>query len=292
MSTESRPLDLPRDPLSTLKAIQAAGPFIRRRVRPPPLDIVSPTCTLRFSERARGRPLPLADIYRPHGVSQAPTALIVHGGGFLGGSRDMSSVAVLATDLVRRGFVVVSIDYCLARPFSVGLAEQVDDVRAALEWWMSEATRQGGDPARTALIGLSAGGGLALLASEAAGFSHFVGIYGAYDLRLLPAPRVTASFLTRKTRRSEHLRMSPLLRGRFEQPALLVHGTADPLAPQEHSLRLMELRQQEGLPTQAHWIPGAVHGYLQDGGEHPHSVETFQAIGQFLGPLLRNPKES
>ncbi|TVQ93119.1 MAG: alpha/beta hydrolase [Deltaproteobacteria bacterium] len=289
MSPETTTLDHDRR-VSALRALQAAAPFVRRRLQPPALEILSPTCTLRYSDRARGRPLPLADIYRPAQPQGAPTAILVHGGGFLGGRRDMSSVAVLATDLVRRGFLVASIDYCLARPFGPGLAEQVEDVRLALRWWMDEAKNQGGDPARTALVGLSAGGALALLAHEEGTFERFVGIYGAYDFRLLPARWATVSLLTRRARRTEHLRHSPLLRGDFAQPALLVHGVDDPLAPKEHTLRLAELRRQAGLPTQTVLLPGAVHGYLQDGAAHPHSIATFEAIGSFLDPLLRAPE--
>lgn len=277
--------------VSALRALRAAGPFVRRRLRPPQLAVEAPTCTVRYHDRPDGRLPPLIDIYRPTVLADvpsgllAPTALIVHGGGFVGGSRNMSAVAVLATDLVRRGFVVGSVDYCLARPFGPTLHHQVDDVRAALAWWHRSVTEHGGDPSRTALIGLSAGGGLSVLASDAAPFSHYVGIYGAYDLRLLPERWATASLLTRRARPSEHLRHSPLLRARFAQPALLVHGTADPLAPIEHSRRMLQHRDQAGLSTQTVWISGAQHGFLQDGPDHPHTRQALQVIGDYLDVL-------
>lgn len=277
--------------VSVLRALRAAGPFVRRRLRPPQLNVEVPACTLRYRDRPDGRMPPLIDIYRPAHLGGAdsglvaPTALIVHGGGFVGGSRNMSAVGVLATDLVRRGFVVGSVDYCLARPFGPTLQDQVDDVRAALAWWHGSVGEHGGDPSRTALIGLSAGGGLSVLASEGAPFSHYVGVYGAYDLRLLPERWATASLLTLRARQSEHLRQSPLMRARFAQPALLVHGTADPLAPIEHSRRLLHHREQVGLSTQTVWIPGAQHGFLQDGPDDPHTRHALQAIGDYLDVL-------
>lgn len=291
MSQAPSPPARTADRVSAIRALRAAGPFLRRRLRPPSLDLEPPTATVRFSDRARGRPLPLIDVYRPPGAQGAPTAVIVHGGGFVGGSRDMSAVGVLATDLVRRGFVVASVDYCLARPFGPALPDQIEDVRQALRFWMSAAAEHGGDPARTALIGMSAGGGLAVLASDAAPFAKFVGIYGAYDLRLLPARWATASLLTRRARVTEHVRHSPLMQASFPQPALLIHGTADPLAPQEHSLRLLAERARRDLPTETVWLPGAVHGYLQDGAEHPHTVETLAAVARFLDDL-RAPEPS
>jgi acetyl esterase/lipase len=288
--TQAAAVTSSRDRLSTLTALKAAGPFLRRRLRPPALDLEPPTATVRFSQRARGRPLPLLDIYAPPGADGAPTAVIVHGGGFVGGSRDMSAVGVLATDLVRRGFVVASVDYCLARPFGPALPDQIDDVRAALRYWMRSARDYGGDPARTALIGKSAGAALAVLAADAAPFAKFVGIYGAYDLRLLPARWATASLLTRAARPADRERQSPLTRARFPQPALLIHGTTDPLAPQEHSLRLLAERQRAGLPTETLWLPGAVHGFLQDGPDHPDTAATLRAVADFLDSLRAPPE--
>ena len=291
MTAESSAPQLPRpvpsatERLSTLRALQAAGPFLRRRLRPPALDLVAPTATVRFSDRARGRPEPLLDVYVPTEGRAGANVVIVHGGGFVGGARDMSAVRVLATDLVRRGFLVASVDYCLARPFGPGLADQVSDVRAALRYWHDHAGDFGGDPAHTALIGKSAGGALAVLAADAAPFAKFVGIYGAYDLRLLPARWATASLLTRKARARDRDAHSPLLHARFAQPALLVHGTADPLAPHDHSLRLLAEREAAGLPTTTLWIDGAVHGFLQDGPSDPATAATLRAIATFLDDL-------
>lgn len=261
-----------------MRFLTAAGPALRRRLKPPALDVVPPTRVVRFHRDLH------ADIYVPDGVRDgAPGVLVLHGGGFVFGARDMSAVQVLATDLVRRGFVVASVDYRLAKPWTrVRLPEQQADVRAAARWWAKEGPGHGADPAHNALVGLSAGGALALLASEEARFSHFVGIYGAYDLELLPVTWASASVLTRTPSRERRAALSPLRRAAFEQPALIVHGTADTLTPPDQARRLHEVRTDIGLPTELVWVEGAVHGYLQDGAEHPHSRQTLDAIGGFL----------
>jgi acetyl esterase len=99
-------------------------------------------------------------IYRPKAAADGPRPAIfeIHGGGFMTGSIDMMDpwcqhVAV-AVDAV-----VVSVEYRLApeNPFPAGL----EDCYAALGWTATEAASLGIDPARIAVAGQSAGGGLA-----------------------------------------------------------------------------------------------------------------------------------
>ncbi|MCD2185609.1 alpha/beta hydrolase [Actinomycetospora soli] len=88
-------------------------------------------------------------------TTTVPGLLVLHGGGFVMGSADMS--AALAADLAAAlGALVVVPDYRLApeHPYPAAL----DDCAAALDWL---AARPEVDPARVALHGMSAGGGLA-----------------------------------------------------------------------------------------------------------------------------------
>jgi acetyl esterase/lipase len=98
-------------------------------------------------------------VYRPTNVPAPMGAILhIHGGGYVIGTPDAEDLEnrQFATDL---GCVVVSVDYRLApeTPFP-GPAE---DCYAALVWLHDHAAELGVDPARIALKGESAGGGLA-----------------------------------------------------------------------------------------------------------------------------------
>jgi acetyl esterase len=106
-----------------------------------------------------GEPAVPVRVYAPEGQDgPLPGVLYIHGGGFILGSVAMfdSEAKRIAAEV---GAVVVSVEYRLApeHPFPAGL----DDCYAALVWIASTAARLGIDPARLAVGGDSAGGGLA-----------------------------------------------------------------------------------------------------------------------------------
>jgi len=96
-------------------------------------------------------------VYRPLNGSSGAGLLWMHGGGFLVGAavQDDALCARFAREL---GLVVVSVDYRLApkHPFPAAL----DDCFAAWRW-ISDHPDLNVDPARIAVGGMSAGGGLA-----------------------------------------------------------------------------------------------------------------------------------
>jgi len=103
-------------------------------------------------------------LYRPHGAEVgAPLVAYFHGGGWaMGGLDSVDPVCrALAT---AAGAVVASADYRLApeHPFPAGL----DDCLATTRWLAAEAGSLGGDPARLAVAGDSAGGNLATVVAR------------------------------------------------------------------------------------------------------------------------------
>ena len=97
-------------------------------------------------------------VYRPREGASGAALLWLHGGGLISGAPSMDDrpCGAWARDL---GLVVVSVDYRLApeHPFPAAL----DDAHAVWTWLQDAAAGLGVDPARVAVGGASAGGGLA-----------------------------------------------------------------------------------------------------------------------------------
>ena len=94
-----------------------------------------------------------------------PMILDAHGGGFVAGDA-MGDVAGLQDICVELGAVAISVEYRLA-PETIWKGSLADNY-TALKWLHTHAAAIGGDPARIALLGGSAGGGHAALLAIAA----------------------------------------------------------------------------------------------------------------------------
>ncbi|CAL9332531.1 Carboxylesterase NlhH [Nocardiopsis dassonvillei] len=106
-----------------------------------------------------GAPPVEAWVYRPAGLAgPAPALLWIHGGGHLIGHpvQDERGSVAFARDL---GITVVAVRYRLAPRHRAPAG--LEDCYAALSWMAGEADGPGVDPARIAVGGASAGGGLA-----------------------------------------------------------------------------------------------------------------------------------
>ncbi len=107
-----------------------------------------------------GAPGVAVRIYRPVDSAEQPLPAVfeIHGGGFMIGSLGMMDpwCQQVAGEI---GAVVVSVDYRLAPEHPYPAA--VEDCYAALSWTAANVESLGIDPARLAIAGQSAGGGLA-----------------------------------------------------------------------------------------------------------------------------------
>jgi acetyl esterase len=97
-------------------------------------------------------------VYQPEGDGPFPLLVWFHGGGWVLGDLDTADNVCRALT-AKAGIVVLSVDYRLApeHPYPAG----VDDAYAATCWAAAHAHDLGGDPARLAIGGDSAGGNLA-----------------------------------------------------------------------------------------------------------------------------------
>ncbi len=157
------------------------------------------------------RPGRLADVYGPSGSSAAPVVLLWHGSG--PDERDV--LAPLAAGIARLGPLVVVPDWrsddAVAGP---------GDLLASIRFVRSAAGDLGGDPKRVVLAGWSLGAAAAAAVVERPGIaggwqpSGLVGLAGSYDHSPFD-DRPDAG--------------DPV--GGSGRPALLAHGTDDPIVP-------------------------------------------------------------
>jgi len=99
------------------------------------------------------------DAYIPAGGGTRPGVMVIYGGGWVLGSKELSEP--LARMVAQQGFIAFAMNYRLApfHPFPAA----VEDVQASVSWVRDHAFEFGLDPARIGSIGGSAGGHLSAM---------------------------------------------------------------------------------------------------------------------------------
>lgn len=103
-----------------------------------------------------------ADLVRPADHQPVPAVVLLHGGGWSGGSR--SSLDAETAAVAAAGMDAFDVDYRLATAAAPGFPSQLADVQTAVAWIDAHAASLGVDPGRIGALGVSAGANLALLA--------------------------------------------------------------------------------------------------------------------------------
>lgn len=252
----------------------------------------------------RGKVLYL-DIAQPKGqLRDLPVVLLVHGGGWVSGSRHDYRRVLLA--LAQQDRVAVSIDYRLA-PGS-RFPAQLEDVKCAVRWIRAHAPQYQMDTRYLVAVGGSAGAHLVALLGTTAGMAQFEGqggfaahsshidamvLHGGpYDLLPLsralassPAPQHAAALdavvqlmgASHQQDPQAYLNASPThYASARSAPALFLHGAKDPVVPARQAQEFDALLRARGVRSEAMIIEGAGHG---DFGDTPDVVmERFIAF--------------
>lgn len=234
--------------------------------------------------RAGGDPL-LLDARIPEGAGPFPAAIIVHGGGWVGGDR-LYSVQPLFQPLADASIATFSISYRLAGDLVSGkgirnnpaalltLGTAVDDVRQAIAFIKAHASEYHIDPTRIALVGESAGAHLAAMAAlrpgDTGGVQAVVCFYGPSDLLMLArtSPQIPDSLRNAikgspwETLLTAGLReLSPVTWVHKDAPPfLLIHGTDDTLVPYAQSVELCNRLHSVGSACRIYPVRGGNHG--------------------------------
>lgn len=114
------------------------------------------------------------DVFRPKGPDKRPAVIMVHGGGWRSGTKEME--VPLAQMLAARGFVTVAVEYQLSLEAKYPAA--VHNLKAAVRWLRAYADQYGIDTSKIAISGTSAGGQLAALVGLTNGVGLFEGAQG------------------------------------------------------------------------------------------------------------------
>lgn len=239
--------------------------------------------TERLAEGAPGAPDVRLLVYRPVDLPvRAPAMLRIHGGGYVFGTAEMGDAANRAW-AASLGCVIVSVQYRLAPDSS--FPGPLDDCFAALVWLHGQAGALGVDPARIAVRGESAGGGLAaalaLLARDRGGpaILHQNLIYPMIDDRTgSTAPRNPMSGEFVWTARDNAFGWASLLgtapggEGVHHHAAPARAGDLAGLPPTFIGTAALDIFVDEnldyarrlihaGVPTELYVAPGAFHGF-------------------------------
>lgn len=235
------------------------------------------------------------DVYTPVAPGPHPTVLHIHGGGWVGGTRE--SVELRALPYLEMGFAVVNVSYRLARVSEAPAA--VEDCRCALRWIVNNAKEYGLDPNRIIVMGYSAGGHLALttgMLTPAAGFDRqctagqqeakaaaIVNWYGIADVVDLLEGANSRSYAvgwlgSRPDRAEVAKRVSPMSHIRKDLPPILtIHGDADPVVPYKHGQGLHAALQKAGATSELMTIPNGKHGNFPP-ADQIKAIETVRAF--------------
>lgn len=246
-------------------------------------------------------------IARKDTTMAAPTLLYIHGGGWVGGSKEAMFLHFLP--YLEMGFSVVNVEYRLGR---VALAPgAVEDCRCALRWVLDNAAEYGFDKDRIVVSGHSAGGHLTLttgMLPASAGLDRrcpvrnpegkgradahepemrvaaMINWYGITDVAdLVEGPNAKTYAVAwmggLADWREVARRVSPLEYVRSGLPPVLtLHGDADEIVPYSHGTRLHEALSKAGVPNQLHTIRGGNHG----GFTLEENLEAMRVIRDFL----------
>ena len=244
-----------------------------------------------------------ARVYRPEADGPVPTVVFLHGGGFVLGDLDTHDdhARLICHDVEA---VVLSVDYRLApeHPFPAGF----EDCLAATRWAAGNVDRLGGDAARIAVGGDSAGGNLAAAVALAcrdggpalkAQLLIYPGVDFSDDETLYPSRIENAEgyFLTAEDMRwfrdhyapdVAHPHASVLHAEDLTGLPAAVVGTAeyDPLRDEGNAYAAA--LEKAGVQVVAKQYPGLIHGFFGLGHVSPAAKEAAADMCRSLKQLL------
>jgi acetyl esterase/lipase len=240
------------------------------------------------------------DAHIPPGKERRPAVILVHGGGWTGGSKTANFIQPLFPVLDKTGYSWFSIDYRLAPAYPY--KAMIDDVEAAIAFVKKNAREYNVDKKRIVLMGESAGAHLVNLVGmrnrKPADVAAVVSFYGPIDimetLRLQPGGPVSDTI--KKVFEIEALDAAGLAKmkegspdtyiHKGSAPFLFIHGTKDDPVPYNQSPKGVELMQKAGAQAELITVQDGIHGVInweKDPKLHGYKAEMIAWLKRRLG---------
>lgn len=223
------------------------------------------------------------DVHVPDGPGPFPTAILVHGGGWTGGSKQ-EFITYIFEPLSKANFVWFSIDYRLAPHHKWPAC--AEDVEAAIQWVFAHASEYKVDTKKVAIIGESAGGHLASYAGikTKQKLAAMVLFYGVHDFisRAFQYSRIDPSIASLFGVGTLNADTAVLLREASPYthvraglpPTLMIHGVADSAVPYAQSVDMCSKLRSKGNSCELYSVNG------------PHGMDRWE-----MDPTLQGYKQ-
>lgn len=233
-----------------------------------------------FAYESDGASTLTLDVFAPTRPGESTAVLLLHGGGWRGGTP--TTVYARAAALAQRGLTAVAVQYRLLG--AAAWPGALRDVQAAIDWTRENAAVLGIVPSRIVLQGHSAGAHLALLAAAervggAAPISAVVAFYPIIGLHASAPPAEAPPGLPEMEQAEDGTIASHLLLGADCDPALIsgaspiqqirpgfpptliLHGASDQLIRAFSSVLLFERIRECGGVVDLHILAGQNHEF-------------------------------
>ncbi|NBR46065.1 MAG: hypothetical protein EBT68_02970 [Verrucomicrobia bacterium] len=169
------------------------------------------------------------DAYRPAGAGPFPSIILVHGGGFVSGSRGNGYIADLAAALQGAGYAAFDISYRLLGANSTGMAAAQEDLKGAINYVVANAGTLEVDTNRLGTGGGSAGAITALLVSYGSNRATF-------------RPRAVVDLWGAMYGDEGSIRAG-------DPPMIIIHGTTDTTVPYSYATAINSAATSVGVPV-------------------------------------------
>jgi acetyl esterase/lipase len=239
---------------------------------------------------------------RPDANKTLPLIIWVHGGAWLGGSKESPPARVF----VKTGYAVASINYRLSQ--HAVYPAQIEDCKAAVRFLRANAGKYGIDPNRFGAWGASAGGHLVALLGTTGDVNDFdkganlrvsskvqavCDFFGPTDFLKIAGFPSTMNHTAPDSPEAKLIggailenpdackRANPIsFISKKDPPFLIVHGDKDPLVPHNQSELLYEALTKAGIPATLYIVKGGGHGF--------NDPTVNKMVAEFFDKYLKN----